>query len=89
MMQPIFTFSYFCELSIRRINTSIPSSALLVTRSGSGPRIVYSLKKSAHNRQRQLKELYCIDIHSSNIADFILDLRNCYLQSRLYMGFTH
>jgi hypothetical protein len=28
-------------------------------------------------------------IHRAELADFILDLRNCYSQSRLYIGFTH
>jgi hypothetical protein len=32
-------------------------------------------------------ELVCM--HRANFADFILDLRNCYSQSHLYIGFAH
>jgi hypothetical protein len=27
-------------------------------------------------------------MHRANFADFILDLRNCYSQTRLYIGYT-
>jgi hypothetical protein len=32
---------------------------------------------------------YRVGIHRANFADFILDLRNCYSQSCIYIGFTH
>jgi hypothetical protein len=30
-----------------------------------------------------------VGIHKANFADFVLDLRYCYSQSHLYIGYTH
>jgi hypothetical protein len=33
-------------------------------------------------------EMCGVGIHRANFADFILDLRNCYSQPRVFVGFT-
>jgi hypothetical protein len=40
-------------------------------------------------KKEKVKKQSRVGIHRGNYADFTLDLRNCYSELRLYIGFTH
>jgi hypothetical protein len=51
--------------------------------------LISSKTEGGKSISRHLKCIPCrVGIHSSFFEDFILDLRSCYLQSRLYIRFT-
>jgi hypothetical protein len=94
----LILFSFYMDIDIFYFGLSrttmdrllLPAAAENMTRKWQNYdriwRIIWTRKKMAVTLTFFLPEL--VSIHKANFAGFILDIRNCYSQSHLYIRFT-